>query len=119
MNKYILRLAGLSSVFLPVTAFAQTSVEGFVERLIGILNSVIPFIIALAVIWFLWGVAQFVMSAGDEDARKKGRDQIIWGLVGLTVIFAFWGLVNIVLGSFDLSGKTQPTNPPQINTKAN
>ena len=68
-----------------------------------ILNSIIPVIIALGVVYFVWGVVHYMIAGGDE-AKKKGRDQIIYGLIGLAVISGLWGLVNIITNTFGLGG---------------
>ena len=66
-----------------------------------ILNSIIPVLIALGVVYFIWGVTRYVIADGEE-AKKKGKDVIIYGLIGLTVIFSLWGLVNIIINTFGL-----------------
>lgn len=63
-------------------------------------------ILAGAVIVFLWGVFQFVMSAGDDEARAKGRSHIIWGIIGIAVMVSVWGLVNFFTSSAALTGGT-------------
>lgn len=59
-------------------------------------------ILAAAIVFFLWGVAQFVRSAGDEEARKTGKNHIIYGIIGIAVMVSMWGLVNFLTGSADL-----------------
>ena len=66
-----------------------------------ILNSVIPVLIALGVVYFVWGVVRYVI-ADSEEVKKKGRDQIIYGIIGLAVIVGLWGLVNIIVVTFGL-----------------
>ena len=70
---------------------------GLVNNLVSIINgSVIPFIYALAFLYFIWGIAQFIFIGGQEG-REKGRNKIIYGLLGLVIIFSVWGLVNVLL----------------------
>ncbi len=73
----------------------------------NILNSIIPVLVALGVVYFVWGVAQYVIGGGDE-AKKKGRDRIIYGIIGLAVITGLWGLVTIIAETFGLRGATGP-----------
>ena len=50
--------------------------------------------------------------SSDEEAKKKGRDRIIYGIIGLVVIIAIWGLVGVVRNSFGLnSGPASPDTP--------
>ena len=64
-----------------------------------IINSIVPVLIALGVVYFVWGIVSFVI-AGDEEAKKAGRDKIIYGIIGLAVIVAMWGLVKILTNTF-------------------
>ena len=68
-----------------------------------ILNSIIPVLVALGVVYFVWNIVQYVI-ADAEEAKKKGRDGMIYGIIGLAVIIGLWGLVNVVIGTFGLSG---------------
>ncbi len=73
-----------------------------------ILNSIIPVLLALGVVYFVWGVTQYFIGS-EEEAKKKGKDHIIYGLIGLAVIVGLWGLVTIVVDTFGLSGAAIPT----------
>lgn len=66
-----------------------------------ILNAVLPVLIALGVVYLVWGVVQYFIK-DDEEAKKKGRDRIIYGIIGLTVIIGLWGLVYILVNTFGL-----------------
>ena len=77
-----------------------------------ILNSVIPVLIALGVVFFIWGVVLYVIGGGEE-AKKKGRDKIIYGIIGLSVIIGLWGLVRIVVTTFGL-GSYAPALAPLV-----
>jgi hypothetical protein len=68
-----------------------------------ILNSIIPVLVALGVVYFVWGVVQY-MIGGEEEAKKKGKDRIVYGLIGFAVIIGLWGIVNILVKTFDLGG---------------
>lgn len=67
-----------------------------------IVNPIIILLAIGAVIIFLWGVAQFVMNAGDSAGREEGRRHILWGLIGLVIIFGAVGLLNIALSTFGI-----------------
>ena len=76
-----------------------------------ILNAIVPLLMALGVVYFVWGVVQYVIADGEE-AKTKGRDTIIFGIIGLAVIVGLWGLVNIVVNTFNLGGVSAPTLEP-------
>lgn len=87
-----------------------TGLGNIICKVHKILNSIVPVLLALGVLYFVFGVVQYVI--GDEgEAKKKGRDRIISGIIGLAVIVSMWGLVNIVTNTFGFKG-----NMPNIPT---
>jgi len=113
------KLIVLSSIVLgsaPFLALAQNStgcdnpqvvgkIQGVICTIGNILDIVIPILVVLGVVYFVYGVVMFVI-ASDEEAKTKGRNSMIYGIIGLVVIVAMWGLVNIVINTFDLGGGT-------------
>ena len=76
------------------------------------INRLLPFIITLAVLYFVWGVFKYLMAAGDSDARKEARGFMVWGIVSLFVMVSVWGLVNVLVRSFRLDNSMPKT--PQV-----
>ncbi len=68
--------------------------------ILGVLNSLVPIIIGLTLLVFLWGLARFILAAGDEKKLEAGKSLMIWGVIGLFVMVSVWGIVNILYGSF-------------------
>ncbi len=66
-------------------------------------NSVIPLIIALAVAMFIWGVVQYVINSDEEAKKEKGKQFMIWGIIGLAVMVGVWGLVHILGSTFNIN----------------
>ena len=73
----------------------------------------IPILITLAVLYFIWGVIQYVI-ADDEEAKSAGRDRIIYGLIGFVAIIALWGLVKLLTRTFGISTETQSITYPTV-----
>ena len=63
---------------------------------------VMPLLVSLAVIGFVWGVIQFFLFQENEEKRKKGKEFIVWGLIALFVIVSVWGLVGVLTATFGL-----------------
>lgn len=72
-----------------------------------LLNQIVPILVALGLVYFVWNVVQYVIADGEE-AKKKGKDGMIYGIIGFAVIVGLWGLVNIVVATFSLQGATPP-----------
>lgn len=63
-----------------------------------ILNPLITVIALAAFIIFVWGVVEFIRGADNEEARKKGQQHILWGIIGLVIIFGATVIVKILAG---------------------
>lgn len=127
MKKKLIVLSSISSIVLPVLAFAQGAgntntgcatvqngtFQGIICLIGGWLNTLVPILIALGVVYFVWGVITY-MIGDDEEAKAKGKNRIIYGIIGLVVIVAMWGLVKIVTNSFGLSQDVGGTELPCV-----
>jgi hypothetical protein len=67
-----------------------------------IINPLMMLIAGAAFVVFLWGAFVFISHADDDTKRKEGRDGMLWGFVGLVIIFGAYGIINIALRSFGL-----------------
>jgi len=103
MKKY-LALGALS--FLPAVAFAQISATGGIDSVFNALqdlfNYIFPILLLIAVFIIIWGIFQFILNAGDEEARKSGRSKILWGIVGVFLMLSVWGLINILVNTINV-----------------
>lgn len=82
--------------------FVGTSESG--TGIIGAINAiVIPVILTLAFVAFVWGVVKyFFLNAGDEAKRAEGRQFVLWGIVGLALLFSVWSIVKILLSTLGI-----------------
>ena len=102
----------------PFMALAVDEIGNIIAQLIGYLNYIVPALITIAVVYFIWGVISFMTSA-DEEQKKLGRAKIINGLIGLFVIVAFWGIISVVKNTFGIGNVTGQNITPCIPTTAN
>lgn len=79
--------------------------QGYKTSIIGIINNLVaPVLLAIAFIFFLFGVYRyFILGATNDTERATGRQFILWGIIGFVVIFSLWGLVAIVRSTFGLT----------------
>lgn len=87
--------------FAPSFALAASGASAWtiLDVISGLLAYVIPILITVAVVYFIWSVIQYTIS-GDEEAKKKAKSGIIQGLIGLFVIVAFWGIISLITSTF-------------------
>ncbi len=101
------------SVFLfPGLALAQAANAGTLldtgSTLVGKLTTLL---VAIAMLMFIWGIVRYVI-AGDEEAKAKGRQMMIWGVVGLFAIVAVWGLVKFIANTTGVGPGTGASSLP-------
>jgi hypothetical protein len=130
MNKKLVTLSGLVLGFAPVVALAQAATGGFracsgstkpdantigyiLCKISDLINVVVPILIALGVLYFIWGIITYVI-ADDEEAKSAGRDRIIYGIIGLAVIISVWGLVKILTNTFGVDTENQNIVYPTV-----
>jgi hypothetical protein len=61
-----------------------------------IVNPIIYLIIGLAVIYFLYGVLKFVRNAEDPAKRVEGASHILWGVVGIAIMFSVFAFIRVI-----------------------
>jgi len=85
--------------------------SSLLTQVIGFINVVlIPLILAIAFLMFVWGVVKMFFLGGGEE-RLEGRKFIMWAVIAFVVIFSIWGLVNILMASLGFGGQMQPNLP--------
>ena len=112
--KHLTTFITSATVFaIPFLVSAQTltltgsNLTGGMREILNFVNVIlIPFIIGIAFLFFVWGIIQyFVIGGANEDARKNGRNLMIYATLGFVIIIVFWGLVNLLVGGLGLEGK--------------
>jgi hypothetical protein len=104
MKKFLFLFSFLT--LFPFIASAAETIPTLITKLGSILNSIVPVLMGLGLIYFIWGVIKYVIAGGEED-KKKGKDIMVYGIIGFTVISAIWGIVNMVVAFLGGRG-TQP-----------
>lgn len=104
-------LIGNVLAFAPFIAFAAPNtgvITGYLSALKSLINSAIPIIISLAVLFFLWGLVTYILNQDNEEARKAARQRMLWGIIIIFVMVALWGFVNILVSTFGLDTNAVP-----------
>ena len=70
---------------------------------VAIINPIIELLALAAFILFVWGVVEFIANAGNEEKRKTGQQHMLWGLLGLAIMFGAQGIIALLAGTFGLS----------------
>lgn len=124
MKKITYTLASLSLLVLPLVSNAQIATSGgggqfevLLKNILDFTNAVlIPFIIGIGFLVFVFGMFQYFIAGGANDEKKEsGRSLMIYATLGFVLIIVFWGIINLLTTSTGLEGDTLD-NIPQVNT---
>lgn len=89
----------------PTYAECNIDSSATTDDLLGTVKNVINVILGLlgvvAVVVIILGGFTFLTSQGDAGKVMKGRNTILWGVVGLIVALFAFAIVNFVLGVVD------------------
>lgn len=117
LNKIILGSGAISGLLLPALAFAQTAqnIINVVDVIALILNRVVGIVIILAMVWFVYGLEEYISnSSGDPGKRKEGREKMIMGVIAFFVIVSVWGLVRFLQNSLGIQGSSSNLRNEEI-----
>lgn len=87
---------------IPGFALAQGStveltwLTSLIQGVGSLVQMLIPVVIAIGLLFFIWGLVQYIAASGDEAAKEEGKRKMIWGIIALFVIVAVWGLVALL-----------------------
>ena len=65
-----------------------------------IIKTIVPLLFSLAIAGFIWGIIQYLINPESEEKKKKAREYIVWGIIGLFVMVSMWGLVGVLSNTF-------------------
>jgi hypothetical protein len=92
------------------------SFQDIVRSLASFLNTkIIPIIISLTLVYFLWNLAHFVGSMDNEKERIQFRKYAINAVIGMTIMLSVWGLVSILTNTFFRNNPIVPQLPTSDN----
>ena len=113
MKKALALTSGTIVAFaLPLVSLAAVNnISDVGSFIINTINNVfVPVIFAVAFIVFLWGAFDaFIIGATNDTAKEKGKNLMLWGLIGFFVMVSIWGLVNILTGTVSFGNNSGVT----------
>ncbi len=68
----------------------------------SIIQPVVYLLFAVAFLVFFWGIFQMIRGADSEEDLKTGKRHLLWGLIGLLIMFGAQGILMIIKGTFGL-----------------
>ena len=124
-----LAVLGATALLTPTAMVSAQLADGggdagpFQELLTSILtfaNTVlIPFIIGIGFLLFVWGMFQYFIAGGaNDEAKEKGKSLMIYATLGFVLIIIFWGVINLLAESTGLEDEELEFKPKGVEIGA-
>ncbi len=89
------------------TNVAYASVDSFIQSVNKqIINPLILLMFAVAMVYFLYGMLKFFLNADNEENRTEGKQHMIWGVVGMTIMMGVFAILSLILNTINI-GKSE------------
>ena len=89
------------TLLLPHFTLAVTTVNKLASKFTKWMNLLIPILIGLGLLYFIWNVISLIRSE-DEGKREEAKKGMWWGIVAMFVIVSIWGIISFVGGSLEI-----------------
>ena len=127
MKNFLYGLLATVIVALPAVTKAQNGgiasgqdgeIGSFLNNVLRFIdNVVIPFILAIGFLVFIWGIFKyFILGGANDEAKESGKSLIMYAIGGFVIILAFWGIVNIISNGLGLEDRLDSTPTVEVNT---
>ncbi len=85
------------------TKIAYASLDSFIAKVdTVIINPLILFLFALAILYFLYGVLQFFLNQENEEKKTTAKSHMLWGVIGITIMMGVWTILSILLNTLGI-----------------
>ena len=80
---------------MPVTPVGAPG--NFDDAVLNATNWILGFVTALGVLALIWGSINYLISAGNEEQAKTGKQTIKYAILGLVIAGISWAIVNVIV----------------------
>lgn len=96
MKKYLGIVSATLATPLVMFAAAPQNLGELIAGFTSLINPILGLLTGLAVLYFVWGIVQYIKNAGDAKAAAAGKSTMLYGILALFILFSFWGIVQFI-----------------------
>ena len=86
-------------------AYASESLDQFIFNVNKlIINPLILLLFALALVYFLYGVFEFILNQENDEKKTKGKTHMMWGIIGIVIMMGVFMIMKIIMNTFNIQG---------------
>ena len=100
VEKYTTRAECIKDGHIWEAAPMEESAKGNINNIvINVINAILGVVGLIAVVMIILGGISYMTSAGDASKVKKGKDTILYGIIGLVIVGLAFAIVNFVIAN--------------------
>jgi heme/copper-type cytochrome/quinol oxidase subunit 2 len=97
---------------IPIAEASVTTLMKSINRVI--INPLIVLLFALAMVYFIYGLAKYLLSPDNEEVRKNSKSQMLWGIVGMFIMISVFGILSLVMNTIGVKSSDIKINSTDI-----
>ncbi len=113
INKKYLIFALTLVLVLPAMVYAQTF-KDFSNSFIAVIKGFINVLFVSLGVGLAYGVLLYFINADDEKKREALKPYLLWGVIGIAVVFGLWGFVQILCNTVSWCNAGIPYISPPV-----
>ena len=87
--------------FLPNIAYADTASSSPIKVFVGkvdlyLINPLIVLMFGAALVYFLYGVVEFIANQANSGEKGTGREHMLWGVIGMFIMNSVYGIMHLI-----------------------
>lgn len=87
-------------MFFELIPVAEASVATLMQSINRvIINPIILLMFSAAIVYFLYGVVQYLISPDDEELRTTSKSHMLYGIIGIFIMMSVFGIMRVILTS--------------------
>lgn len=104
----------MSFEIIPIAEANITTLVASIDKVI--INPLIALLFALAVVYFVYGLAQYLMSPDNEETKKTSKSHMLWGIIGMFIMVSVFGIMRLILNTVGEDNiKIYPAGDYEVN----
>lgn len=83
-------------------------IQEYILAFLGFINGLlIPLLIVVAFLVFLWNVVRyFIIGGSSEESQTKAKTYAVWSILAFVIMTGVWGIVNIFGRTFGFDNRS-------------
>ncbi len=82
----------------------MNTATGIISKIVSaIVMPVLAVIFALAVLYFVWGVAGLILNKDDADKRNDSKNHILYATLGMAIMVSAYGIIRFVAATIGVA----------------